>query len=357
LVLSGCAAGPADEPDATQILAATVGFVRDTGTVEMAGTTVQNQTIEMILRQPPRRGEIVLMEHRVLLGAGGRLLHEGERVYLHAMSDDDGAARYSVAGYDRTMPLALLAAGFVALVLWVARGKGFWALIGMILSLGIIFGLFLPRVGASADPHWTALGAAAAALPVLYVTAHGFRRETLVAVLASLVGLALTGVLAVGAAALVRLTGYASEEMAFLQAARGPAIDALGLVLAGMIISVLGVLDDITIAQASLVTQLARLERELDWRGLYQRAMHVGRDHIASMVNTLVLVYAGASLPLLLLLGDRSLPLGYVVGQEIIAEEIVRMLVTSSGLVAVVPLATLLAGLTARWRFPGLGAE
>jgi uncharacterized membrane protein len=157
--------------------------------------------------------------------------------------------------------------------------------------------------------------------------------------------LILTGVISVAFVRAVRLTGFASDEAGFLQAMRPGEIDIVGLLLAGMVISVIGVLDDVTVAQAGIVAQLRDANPSFDWRQLYLRAMQVGQDHIASMVNTLVLVYAGAALPLLLLLTDRSLPLAYVLSHEVVAEEIVRILVTSIGLVAAVPITTFLASL------------
>lgn len=134
-----------------------------------------------------------------------------------------------------------------------------------------------------------------------------------------------------------------------LQAMNAGEIDIRGLLLAGMVVGVLGVLDDVTVAQAGVVEQLQALDTALTWRQLYTRAMHVGHDHIASVVNTLALVYTGSALPLLLLLGDRSLPPLYVLSHEVVAEEVVRMLVTSSGLVATGPITTLLAALATRW--------
>jgi len=193
-----------------------------------------------------------------------------------------------------------------------------------------------------------ALMAAALAMPPGYLLAHGPNVKTGVALVGSLLGIAVTGLLAVGAVALTGLTGYAAEEAGFLQALSGGGWDVRGLLLAGMMVGVLGVLDDITVAQAGTVQQLHGANPELSWRELYGRAMHVGQDHIASMVNTLALVYAGASLPLLILLRDASAPLGYLLSQELIAEEIVRMLVTSCGLVSAVPVTTLLAALAFR---------
>lgn len=331
-----------------EVLAAEVGYVLDERESEVAGQTATIQSLELIVTRGARRGEVIPLDHRVYSLAGDRRLAEGDRVYVQVDEGVDGAPVYIVSGTQRTVGLAGLAVLFVLLVLGVAQGRGARALLGMALSFAILFLYVLPRLAVGAAPVRSAFIGAAVALPFLYLTAHGLGRKTLVALVGSWVGLALTAALAVVAADLVHLTGYASDEMAFLRAAHGDGVDALGLVLAGVIIGVLGVLDDITIAQAALVEQLAQADKTLGWRELFVRAMQVGRDHIASMVNTLVLVYAGASLPLLLLLTDRSLPLDYVLSQEIIAEEIVRILVTSCGLVAVVPLVTVLAAGMAR---------
>jgi len=195
----------------------------------------------------------------------------------------------------------------------------------------------------------TVLGAALA-MPGGYYLAHGLNWKTTIALLGSFLGLGLTGALAAAFVGAAHLSGFASEEMSLLGALRPGEIDARGLLLAGIVVGMIGVLDDITVAQASVVEQLSAANVALDWRQLYLRAMKVGQDHIASMVNTLVLVYAGASLALLLLLTDQSLPFLYVLSHEVIAEEIVRMLVMSMGLVAAVPITTFLASLAADLR-------
>jgi uncharacterized membrane protein len=139
------------------------------------------------------------------------------------------------------------------------------------------------------------------------------------------------------------LTGYSGDEAGFVTGLYGGTIDLRALLMAGMIIGILGVLDDVTVAQAATVEQIRDANPLLSRWQLFRRGMSVGQDHISSMVNTLMLVYAGSSLALLLLLTNQSLPLGYVLSQELIAEEAVRMLVTSTGLVATVPVSTALA--------------
>jgi len=346
LVVSECLLPPLSRADEGSLYTARVAYIISEQEIEVAGQPVLNQSIELLISSGERRGDPVRVEHRVYTRAGGIPLGLGDQVYIRESEAPDGSPSYTVTGFARAVPLMALTVAFVVIVLAVAQGRGLRALLGMALSFAIITVLLMPRFGGSTDPLKAALFGAALALPVLYIVAHGVQLKTVAALVGSYIGLGLAAGLAVLAARLTRLSGYASEEIAFLQSVRGGSVDALGIMLAGILISVVGVLDDITIAQAGVVDQLGDLDRDLSWQELYRRAMHVGRDHIASMVNTLVLVYAGASLPLLMLVGNQSLDLAYFVSQNIVAEEIVRVLVSSMALVSVVPITTLVAALT-----------
>lgn len=328
-----------------EVLTATVEFVKGESQEDFLGQPVLVQQLELTLTSGARRGQIVTVEHRVQTYAGGQPLLPGDLVYMRATPGQGQAIIYELLTPSRWPALVGLGLVLAALVLGVGRGRGLAALIGLGLSFLVIFAFVLPRLEAGHDPFWVSLAAAALAMPPGYLLAHGPNLKTGVALLGSLLGIVVTGLLAVGAVAITGLTGYAAEEAGFLQALSGGGWDVRGLLLAGMMVGVLGVLDDITVAQAGTVQQLHHANPTLRWRDLYNRAMHVGQDHIASMVNTLALVYAGASLPLLILLRDASAPLGYLLSQELIAEEIVRMLVTSCGLVAAVPVTTALAAL------------
>jgi uncharacterized membrane protein len=167
----------------------------------------------------------------------------------------------------------------------------------------------------------------------------------LCAVAGTLIALGITGVLASIFVQSSHLTGFASDEANYLMVARHGTIDIHGLLLAGIIIGLLGVLQDITISQAAIVYQLKDATHSIKPIELFSRAMDVGRDHIASMSNTLILVYAGVSLPLLLLFVNSPLPFSQVINFELIAEEIVRTLVASIGLIIAVPITTLLTTL------------
>jgi len=251
--------------------------------------------------------------------------------------------QYYLNDFVRRPALLLLFGLFVALVLAVARWNGVSAIIGLATSFLIIFSFILPNIEAGYDPILVAIGGSLFIILISFYLTHGFSSKTTVAVIGTFLALIATGVLAHIFSQLTRLTGFATEEVAFLQAIKGSDFSAQGLMMAGIIIGTLGVLDDITISQSSIVKELIRANPKLGKAQLFSRAMNVGKDHIASLVNTLVLVYTGAALPLLLLFMDSQYKLMQIINFEVVAEEIVRTLVGSIGLVLAVPITTIIA--------------
>lgn len=172
--------------------------------------------------------------------------------------------------------------------------------------------------------------------------AHGFNPATTVALAGTLVSLAIIAVSSVAVASIAHLSGLGDEAAQTIRVT-ADTIDLRGLLVAGFIVGALGVLDDVTVTQVSTVQALLRADPEIDRRHLYREATHVGRDHIASTVNTLVLADAGASLPLLLFFAQGTAPVGRILTGELVSVEIIRMLVGSIGLVLSVPVTTALA--------------
>ncbi len=243
---------------------------------------------------------------------------------------------------------------FVVIVLAVTGWQGLGSLLGMGFSFLVLFRIVLPGILVGQNPLLMAIIGASLIIPATFSLSHGFTRKTVVAILGTLVALVATGLLAAFFAKMAVLSGLSVEETSYLQVETKKVVDFRGLLLAGMIISVLGIMDDITISQSSIVQQLLNAKKEISFYELYKRAMHVGRDHIASMVNTLVLVYAGASLALLLLFIDYNQSFLEVINYEFMAQEIVQTLVGSIGLILAVPLTTFIACLMLK---PNEGGE
>jgi len=274
-------------------------------------------------------------------------LVEGEagEVELLGVSPPTLQAQYQFADFQRRHLLTWVALAFAVAVVALGRWRGMAALGGLVASLGIILLFVLPAILDGRSPVWVAaVGASAIAYVALYM-AHGFGEKTTVALLGTIGALILTAVLSSLVVAVAELSGFASEESGLLTLFEG--IDVRGLVLAGIVLGAAGALDDVTVTQASAIWELSAADPGLEVRDLLQRGLRIGRDHIASTVNTLLLAYAGASLPLLILFVLSSQSLGSIANSEVVAIEIIRTLVGSIGLVAAVPLTTWLAARTA----------
>lgn len=266
----------------------------------------------------------------------------GDRVIVTISKGPDKKNVFYITDYVRRISLYWLFAFFLTVVLVIGGLRGFTSILGLGFSFLVIFAFVLPQISAGRDPVGVAIIASMVIVPVSFFLSHGINKKTISAVIGTAIALIITGVLANFFVNTVNLSGFASEESSFVEAAKPGIINMQGLLLAGIIIGALGILDDITISQAAVVSQLHKLNPKLDYYELFMKAMDVGRDHIASMVNTLVLVYTGAAMPLLLLFINNPISPTDVINYEVIAEEIVRTLVASIGLILAVPITTLI---------------
>jgi uncharacterized membrane protein len=269
-------------------------------------------------------------------------LSDNDEVVLGFVATAPEDFRYSFEDFQRKMPLLWLVGGFAVVVLLFGRFQGLRALMGLGLSLGVLVVFVVPALLRDQPAVPVALvGTVTVAFLAIYL-AHGVGMNSTIALVGTLVSLAVTCGLAIAMAEVTHLSGLASEESQVLRVT-ADAIDLRGLLVAGIVVGALGVLDDVTVSQVSIVAALRRANPSLGARRLYAEATRVGRDHVASAVNTLALAYAGASLPLLLFFAQGNQPAGRLVTSELVAVEIVRMLVGSIGLVLSVPVTTRLA--------------
>jgi uncharacterized membrane protein len=272
----------------------------------------------------------------------GDTFRVGQRVKLAELEQEGQATYYNIRDFERTRPMLALVALFVVAVVAFGGWQGIRSLIGLAVSFAVIIGFILPAILRGHSPVPVALvGAMAIMLASLYLS-HGVSRKTTAAVIGTALALGLTAALTAGFVAATSLTGLASEDAQNASFQVG-GLSLRGLLLAAIIIGGLGVLDDVTVSQASLVFQLRRADPAAGFGQLVQGALTVGRDHIAATVNTLFLAYAGASLPLLVLFTAGGAGFGEVATAEVAAVEVVRTLCGSVGLIAAVPLTTLLA--------------
>lgn len=287
-------------------------------------------------------------------GSGAPRIAEGDAVVVTVVDTPDGAA-YAIVDRQRGTGLVVLLLAFVLALLAFGRLRGLAALVGLVVTFVVLLYFVVPAILAGQAPILVAVvGAAAIALTVLYLT-HGLTLSTTVALVGTLISLVLTGALAVLATAGLALTGTTDDLSGSVDMTYG--VDMAGLLVASIIIGSLGVIDDVTVTQAATVAELADANPAYRFARLYGAAARVGRAHIASVVNTIVLAYAGSSLPLLLLIVADNDSLAGVTTTQLVAQEIMRSAVATLGLVAAVPITTALAALAVVGARPSPGAE
>ncbi|WP_308440384.1 YibE/F family protein, partial [Sediminihabitans luteus] len=269
-----------------------------------------------------------------------------DRVTLIHLGDVVGEATpYVFIDYSRGVPLGLLAAAYVAVVVLVARWRGLAALVGLAMAFAVVAWFTLPALLAGENAMAVALITSSLVMCMVLYVAHGISVRTSVALVGTLLGLVLTAAIATWASKTSNITGLSSEESIWLPQ-YAPALDIHGVVLCGIVLAGMGVLNDVTITQASAVWELREASPTAGRLELFRRAMRIGRDHIASTVYTIAFAYVGAALPLLLAvsMSERGFLANLTSGE--IAEEVVRTLVGSIGLVLAIPATTAVAALT-----------
>lgn len=270
----------------------------------------------------------------------------GDEIQVLRIAPDGQPASWEFYDFERGFPLAVIAAVFGLLVVVVARWRGLFAIAGIGVTLVVLLGFVMPALLSGTNALLVAtVGSAAIMIVVLYL-AHGISIRTTSALFGTLVGLALTAVLGAWATDWSHLTGVASDDDRLL-AAVATSADLSGIVAASMVIAGLGVLNDVTVTQASAVWEMRALQPGASRTQLFTSAMRIGRDHIASSVYTLVFAYAGSAMTILLLVSAYSQSLTQVATSEEIGSEVARTLVGAIGLVLAVPITTAFATLLA----------
>lgn len=342
--------GKVELPDAgmtamgSETMHAQVLTIIEEGEIDLGGIVQRYQIAQVELLEGKYQGVIAEIDYgkRQVLSSAV-YLQPGNKILVTVGLRPDGILTVYFADFVRTSSLLWLAAIFVATILIISRWKGFRSLLSMAFSLAVIIGYIIPNILIGKDPLLVSITGSIILLAVTLYLTYGWNLKTHAAVVSMILVLFITGLLAGVFVNFTRLSGSGDENALFLMQMLNAQINLRGLLLGGMLIGALGVLDDLVTTQASAVFELHHANASLGFRGLFQSAMRIGQDHVAATVNTLVLAYAGASLPMLLMFSLGRGDYGTLVNFQFVAEEIVRTMVGSIGLVLAVPLTTAIA--------------
>jgi uncharacterized membrane protein len=327
----------------SQSFEATVTKIDEEKQIKIEDQKQLYQKIELVINTGSEKNKTITVENGNEAMANVTKYQKNDRVIVTADQNPDGSELYTITDFVRRTSLLVLLIFFVLAALVTARLKGLTSLLSLCFTFWVLFVYVLPQISNGKNPLMVAAIASLIIIPISFYLAHGISKKTTVAIVGSLISLLITAVLSFVFIKTGKLNGLSTEEAGMLLVNRQGGLNMQGLLLAGIVIGALGILNDITISQAAVVNELIKVTDNPKPMAIYKQAMNVGRDHIASMVNTLILAYAGVSLPLLLIFINNDHSFLEIINYEFLAEEIVRTLVGSIGLILAVPITTLIA--------------
>lgn len=282
----------------------------------------------------------------------------GTHIYVNKRTDIDGLVTYSMGEPIRTPMLLFLAIVFVILSIWIGGKQGFKGLISLVGSIFLLFLFLVPSILKGYSPVFISLCVASVIIVLGSFITHGFNRTTGSAVLGMITTVCGVGVFTLILIKVMFLTGIYTEDVVYLIFNTQGTIDPVGLLFAGIMIGLLGILYDVAIGQAIAIEELLRADPHMTFKRLIERGVRIGREHIGALVNTLAIAYVGASLPLLLLFATADSTALQILNREDVATEIVRILIGSMSIIIAVPVTTYIAvSILKKYGVPGKKTE
>jgi len=305
------------------------------------GDSGLQQKLRLQITRGENKGEIIEITNKKRPNGSTGYYKQGDSVLIEKILD----GKWVIQDYWKSDYIILLFIIFILLTLVILKWGGVSTLLSLSITFLVIIKMLLPMILSGFNPVFASILASIIIVPISFYLSHGLNKKTSIAIFSTFITLIAVGTLSLIFTNLSKITGIEQEGITYLQIFSGTQISFVGLFLAGIIIAAIGTLDDVTINQASVVNELKKANPRLSISDSYTRAMGVGYDHISSLVNTLILVYTGAFLPLMLLFATEQFSLLSVLNFEIVASEIIRTLVGSIGLILAVPLTTILASI------------
>ncbi len=309
----------------------------DQRTITGTDTVTMEQEVRVELKSGEREGEVATIINEVVR------LEVGDKIFVNRMVNIDGQETFTYADFERRPVLAFVFVAFMVMLIFFSRWQGVRALLSLALSIAAILFVLVPALLAGYDATLTTVGISAVILAVALFGTHGVNPRSVIAFGGTYGAVLVTALVAYPSVHIMRLTGFGNDASVYLNFATNGQLDLVGLLLGGIIIGILGALDDVSITQVSVVEELKGANPKFTFADLYKRASVVGRNHIGSMVNTLALAYVAVSLPLILLYAKTESSWFVILNQEVVAGELLRIIIGSMGLILAVPATTAVA--------------
>ena len=283
------------------------------------------------------KGEIVEIQP-MSTAYGYSKYSEGDKVYISGICGAENEILWGIESYSRESSIFFLLGIFVLIVFLVSGRKGLGSILGLVLSFFVIYFLMIPMSTSTGNVlFWGAVSILLVLISSIYLS-HGFNKKSNIALVCTFIGLIIVSFLSLVFINSTKLTGFGNEEVYMLLSQLEGGIPVKEILYVSILISGIGVLDDVTVSQVGAVIELSKANPDMGPGQLFRSSMNIGKDHVASMVNTLFIAYAGSSLSLIMLMNANGTNWYEILNGEFFAEEIVRAVISSMGLVLIVPI-------------------
>jgi len=279
----------------------------------------------------------------ILSESGDSKFNLGDRVYATYITDGFDYESWAITSFVREAPILIMVLIFAISAILIGKRQGFGSLLSLAFTILILYGWAIPRILDGGDILLVGVITVCITLVVIMYVSHGFNKKSSIAVLSTLIGVLIVSILAKVFISMVRVDGSGSEEAFLLMSQVGSNLDLAAIFFISILIGAVGVLDDVVMSQVSSIQELHHANPTLSSRKLFSQAMNIGKDHLSSMVNTLFIAYAGSSFALVILLTYNSGGISNILRTDAIAEEIVRTLAASTGILLIVPITSFIA--------------
>lgn len=274
-----------------------------------------------------------------------QLLIKDQKIVVAKTFYPNNQTIYSIYDTYRLNNMLVLFILFFIVIVIIAGLKGIGSILGMLISLLTILLFIIPNILQGNDPLTITLIGSVFILFTTTYLAHGISKKTSIALFSTLISLFLTAAFATFAINLNHITGLGNEDFFMLQIGPTSIINIKGLFLSGIIITTLGALNDITTSQSTAVFELKQLDPKLKFLSLFEKGFNIGKEHIASLINTLILAYAGSAFAVFIffVLNPSNLPYWVIINNEVVADEVIKIIAGSMGLLLSVPIVTFIS--------------
>jgi len=285
-----------------------------------------------------------------ILEASDRPFKIGDSVYLTALQDLDGEDTWSITGYDRGSTILICTLAFITLAILIGGWKSLGSVLSLVGSFAIIYFFVIPQIINSGNTIVIGYIGILLILVIGMYLSHGFRKLTTIALISTLLGVVIVSILSWLLVNVLNINGLGDETAYLLSSQLNGDLNIKILFFISILIGAAGVLDDVVIGQVASMYEIYNADNRLNARELHKKTMNVGKEHVSSMINTLFIVYAGSSLPLVALLYLSNRDMGTLVSIDVISEEIARTLAVSMSLLLVVPISTYISSVILTYR-------